>query len=81
MSPFALGFQEWPQEPLKRQFAFGVYRVSFFIGLPVLLIGQIASVVQAMRGKYKFAYAIPIFTISVFTACVAVVLTLIESGA
>jgi hypothetical protein len=80
MSPLGLGFQEWPSDPVTRRIANAAYWLSFFIGLPLLLIGQVGSVILAMTGRMRAAFRLPMVSIGIFILSAAIALMLIESG-
>jgi hypothetical protein len=80
MSPLGLGFAVWPSDPATREFAYVAYWLSYFIGLPLLLVGQAGSVILAMTGRRRAAYGFPMVTIGVFVLSAAIVIILIESA-
>jgi hypothetical protein len=60
MSPLALGFADWPADPVTREWAERAYHFSYFAGIPMLIAGQVASVVLNARGMYRAAYLVPL---------------------
>jgi hypothetical protein len=80
MSPLGLGFAVWPSDPATREIAYAAYWLSYFIGLPLLLVGQVGSVILAMTGRRRAAFSFPMATIGVFVLSAVIVIILIESG-
>ena len=78
MSPLGFGFAEWPADPSINKFAQSIYVISYYGGLPLLLFGQVASAIAAISGRYKLAFAIPVFSIGTFTLLAVTVLLMIE---
>src|SRR5215468_7026906 len=73
-APLGLGFAEGPANPLTRRFAFIVFAVSWFGGIPALLIGQVLSAILMALGRPRYAYIIPLLSIGSFLLCAAIVL-------
>src|SRR5215469_11919050 len=44
-SPLGLGFQEGPTDPTTRKIALKIFWVSYFVGIPALLLGQVLSAI------------------------------------
>lgn len=63
-----------------RNLAFSIYHFLYFVGLRLLLIGQLGSIVLATMGKTMAAFRLPIITIGIFVASVATVFAMIEFG-
>lgn len=78
MSPLALGFSQWPIDPVKRRWAESAYHISYFYGIPILIIGQIASVVLDIKGFHRLAFLIPTTAILLFAAIAGTVLLLLR---
>ncbi len=51
MSPLGVGFADWPADEGRRALATQVYRFSFFVGLPVLVLGQVAALILWWNGR------------------------------
>lgn len=77
MSPLGLGFARWPVGGGHRLLADTAFRTSYFVGIPMLLVGQIASAVLESRGRRSLAYAVPSATILFFVANVSLVLSMV----
>ncbi|MEO3999555.1 hypothetical protein [Mesorhizobium sp. CAU 1732] len=76
MSPLALGFADGPADPVTRDWAERAYHLSYFVGIPMLIAGQIASAVLNAKGMYRLAYLVPSASILLFAGSVAAVLLL-----
>lgn len=78
MSPLGMGFAEWPTDPNERQFALMTYQISYWVGIPLLLIGQVASGILALLRRRRAAYYVPAFSFAFFIASVVLVVILID---
>ena len=78
MSPLGLGFAQWPTNADQRLWADIAYRMSYFIGIPLLVLGQVVSAILEAKGRRRLAYIIPSTTILFFIANVSIVLLLLE---
>ncbi|WP_147457586.1 hypothetical protein [Paracoccus alkanivorans] len=58
MSPVGLGFASWPDQEISREKAHLIFSISYFIGLPALVIGQLLSIVVIFKARPKIALAI-----------------------
>ncbi|MGE7472848.1 hypothetical protein ACQKLX_25695 [Bosea sp. NPDC003192] len=76
MSPLGLGFAEQPADPVRRQWADILYRLSYYVGIPMLLIGQAVAVVCHRRGHRRRGLIISALIIGAFVLCAALVLGL-----
>ena len=78
MSPLGFGFAPWPADAGLRAFAQGLYQVSYFGGIPALLLGQVVSLALALAltRRSRLAYYVPLTTIGVFGVSVAIVMSL-----
>ena len=75
-APLGLGFREGPATLLTRRVAAIVFAVSWFGGIPALLIGQVLSAILMALGRTRYAYIIPLLSIGLFLLCAAIVLHL-----
>ncbi|RJL10868.1 hypothetical protein [Paracoccus siganidrum] len=66
MSPLGLGFAEWPEDPGQRRLALRLFEISYHLGLPVLIVTQLASAWLAARGRRKLAFLLPAMSIGSF---------------
>jgi len=79
MSPLGLGFVAvWPADPSTRKIAATTYELSYFVGIPMLLIGQVISAILAAFGRRRAAFILPLASIASFTVCAVVVLHLLR---
>ena len=78
MSPLGFGFAPWPADAGLRAFAQGLYQVSYFAGIPALLLGQVVSLALALTRRSRLAYYVPLTTIGVFGVSVAIVMSLMR---
>jgi hypothetical protein len=74
MSPLGAGFASGPTNPSIRKFAVTIYGISYFAGIPLLLIGQVLSAILAMLGRKRYAFIVPLASIGAFLVSVIVVL-------
>ena len=51
VSPLALGFSDWPDDPARRRLILRLYDISWHWGIPALLVAQAAALVLAWRGR------------------------------
>jgi hypothetical protein len=72
MSPLGLGFATWPEG--HRDLLEGVYALSYYAGIPAILIAQVISPILFAYRKRKAAYWVPAASIALFLACVALIL-------
>jgi hypothetical protein len=56
MSPLGIGFAPQPANPSTRQVAVTIYAVSYFVGIPMLLFGQVLSAILAVSGRRRGAF-------------------------
>ena len=75
-APLGLGFAEGPADPLTQRFAAIIFAVSWFGGIPALLIGQVLSAILMALGRTRHAYIIPLLSIGSFLLCATIVLHL-----
>jgi len=73
MSPLGMGFAHWPQD--HRDLLQHIYMMSYFIGIPAVLIAQIASPILFAFKKQRAAYWVPAVAIALFVACIAAILS------
>jgi small-conductance mechanosensitive channel len=78
VSPLGLGFSEWPSEPGRRDLALTLFAISHRVGIPMLLIAQALAIVMAAKGYRRTALITPVLSLSVFSVCIATVLTLLN---
>jgi len=76
VSPLGIGFANGPTNPLIRKFAVAVYGLSYFVGIPVLVIGQVLSAILAVLGRRRYAFIVPLASIGAFLLSVVIVLLL-----
>lgn len=76
MSPLGLGFAEQSADPVRRQWAETVYWLSYFLGIPMLLIGQVVAIICRKRGRKRWSLLIPVLTIGSFALCATLALGL-----
>lgn len=69
LSPLGLGFQDGPSNPTTKEIALTIFIVSYFVGLPALAIGQVASPILWLYAHTRGAYIIPLLTIGSFLLC------------
>jgi len=81
MSPLGLGFADWPRDPLTRNAAAAAYGFSFYIGIPLMLGGQVVAAILARKGKIGVAFRLLLGTFGLFFISAASVLLLISQGA
>ena len=67
--PLGLGFQEGPANPVTRRVALTIFGVSYFVGIPALLIGQILSAILWFYRRPRDAYIVPLLSIGSFMLC------------
>lgn len=79
LSPLALGFQAWPNDPAALKFAHVIFWFSYWVGLPLLLVGQAGSLLLAIKGNARASYRLPVFTFSVFLMSAAIVLLMVNA--
>jgi len=70
LSPLGVGFQDGPTNPGAKKIALAIYALSYFVGIPALLIGQVVSPVLWFYKHFKGAYIVPLVSISSFLLCV-----------
>jgi len=73
MSPLGLGFVTWPEA--HRDLFEQIYRVSYFGGIPAILIAQIASPFLFAFRKRRMAYWVPAVAITLLVACMTAVIS------
>lgn len=78
MSPLALGFSQWPIDPVKRRWAESAHHMSYFYGIPMLIIGQVASFVLDIKGFHRLAFLVPTATILFFATTAGTALFLLR---
>ena len=76
MSPLGIGFAPQPANPLVPQVANTIYVVSYFGGIPMLLLGQVLSAILAALGWRRGAFIVPLVSLGAFALCVTIVLAL-----
>jgi vacuolar-type H+-ATPase subunit I/STV1 len=76
MSPLGLGFAEQSVDPTRKQWADGIYRLSYYLGIPMLLIGQAFAVICHVRGHCRRGLIISALIIVAFVLCAALALGL-----
>lgn len=69
--PIGLGFQDGPTNPATRRIAATIFAVSYFVGLPALLLGQIISAILWFCCLARAAYIVPVLSIGSFLLCAA----------
>ena len=78
MSPLGLGFAFRPPDPSIQKIALTTYELSYFVGIPMLLIGQICSAILAASGERRAAFILPLASIALFTVYAVIVLHLFK---
>ena len=73
MSPLGMGFAHWPED--HRELLKRIYMASYFIGIPAVLIAQIASPILFAFKKQRAAYWVPAVAIALFVAGIATILS------
>lgn len=73
LSPLGFGFADWTANAGLRAMGQGIYQVSYFVGIPALLLGQAVSLVLALTRRLRLAYYVPVATIGTFSVSVAIV--------
>lgn len=71
MSPLGLGFNGHPG-----RLAYSVYWATYFVGIPALLLAQLASLMLALLHKQRAAYVLPAVALVLFVGGVFVALAL-----
>lgn len=74
MSPLALGFAQWPTDSEMRYWTAILYDLSFYAGIPLVVLAPIAAIVPYRMGFDRTAFAIPLISLVTFMACTAGVL-------
>jgi hypothetical protein len=77
MSPFGIGFADWPAEPLF-SIVQNVYLGSYYIGIPALIGGQVLSLALAIFGQRRAAFLTPAISLGLFTTSVIFVLVFVH---
>ena len=77
MSPLGIGFADAPTEPAMKALFDSVYQGSYWIGIPLLLAGQVISLAIALIWRSRAAYYVPLITIGLFSLSAAAVLAMI----
>ena len=49
MSLLALGFAQWPTDSGTRYWTMSLYKLSFYVGIPFVVLGPIAAIVPYMK--------------------------------
>jgi hypothetical protein len=73
-SPFGFGFLEWPKSELG-DFVFAVFKTLWYVGIPFLVVAQVASPFLWKSGKRRLAIAAPVVSLTIFGAGAAFVLS------
>ncbi|MBB4395942.1 hypothetical protein [Bradyrhizobium sp. ERR14] len=79
LSPLGFGFAERPTNPLTWKVASTIYSVSYFGGIPALLIGQAVSAILAVFGRTRAAYLVPLLSIASFLLGAGIVSYLLKT--
>lgn len=79
VSPLGLGFAQWPTDADQRYHASLAYGLSYFVGIPMMVFGQIASAVLESRNKRALAYLVPSVAIVFFVVSVWFVFFFLEA--
>jgi hypothetical protein len=66
LSPLGFGFAPGPADPIIRKMAVGIIMATYLVGLPALLLGQIASPVLWLCGRTRGAYIVPLACMTSF---------------
>jgi hypothetical protein len=74
MSPFALGFREWPTDPAARDSLALVYSLSFYLGIPLVVIAQGAAILLHRRIRDRAAFVTATAPIVGFVAFIIYIL-------
>jgi hypothetical protein len=69
LSPLGFGFAAGPANPTIKKIAVAMISFSYFVGIPTLLIGQIASPILWFCGRTRGAYVVPTLSIGLFLFC------------
>lgn len=77
MSPLALGFAIQSTDPQKAEWGIILYKASYFIGIPVLLVTQPVALFLAHNGRRRAALLISLVSASAFAICAGLVLYLL----
>lgn len=73
-SPFGFGFLEWPKGEWG-DFVFAVFKTLWYVGIPFLVVAQVASPFLWKSGKRRLAIATPAVSLTVFVMGAAFVLS------
>ena len=74
VSPLGLGFGQWPSEP-SLSVVMAVFHASYFVGVPLLLVAQGVSIGLAKFRRWRWAFAVPAISITLFVAMAGFVLS------
>jgi len=78
ITPLGLGFAAWPEA--NRNLLEHLYKASYFVGIPAILIAQVLSLVLFIYGKRKTAFGLPAGALGLFLICVGLILSNINQG-
>ena len=73
MSPLGLGFASWPAG--NRNLLQSIYGISYYAGIPAILIAQVISPILFAYRKRKAAYWVPAISIALFLTCAVLILS------
>lgn len=78
VSPLALGFSDWPDDPPRRQLLLRLYEFSWHWGIPALLVAQVLALVLAWRGRRVAAGLAVLLANLGFAALIGAIIMLIN---
>ena len=74
VSPLAIGFSDWPDDPAQRELFSRLYDLSWHAGIPLLLLSQPAAWLLAWRGWRIAAQLLSVLVIFGFLALILVIM-------
>ena len=77
MSPLALGFSNWPDDPGMRAFVLDIYELSWRGGIPAVLLAQGLALVLAWRGRRVAAELVAVLANLGFAVLIGTVMALV----
>ncbi|MEP7454047.1 hypothetical protein [Phyllobacterium sp. SB3] len=78
MSPLALGFAQWPTDPVEKYRTAILYDLSFYAGIPLVVFGPMTAIVPYRKGFDRAAFVVPRILLATFMASAAGVLMLLK---
>lgn len=74
MSPLGMGFVPGPQNPVERALILGIYRFTYFFGIPLLLATAPVSIMLDAKGFERLARTLPSVIFPIWFGLVAIVI-------